>query len=265
MDEKIENLCADEIYDSTMRLITSEVDKALQAFCGLFDDKKLLQIKNLDKEIDKTVFEFVNIMIEKYNSIPKEFRRVPPANILGPCINSLKYNLEEPTISEMFTNLIKNSMDKRVVDDINPSYVQVAGLMNSLDARLFRHIYEKTLLAKRLPVFQPQLRCNKCLSYFPEALPEYFCDIDAHEDSLFEISTALTRLQKIGLIEMNFNECYNDSVYMDIIDKNNGFNDIKKIYEKAHLDITDFIIELHSKGVIILDVEIEKLAKAILT
>lgn len=260
--EKSTTAKIDNTYCDALQMAFKEVSKTIKQFSAVFNNETICS--NLKCKENKSALGLEKKVRDKYNFIPEEYRKLPPLNILGPAIESLKYNIDDEHTNEMFANLIKNCMDSRLTDDIHPRFVKIVEAMSKLDAIVVKYVYEKLKTDKYLPIVRLQLRCNNNSNYLPEAMPEYFCDIIAEDYSLFDISATLRRMQKFGILDINFNEWRDDSVYSSIVQKNEELKEIKSIYQKLHPAITDFNIEIHSKGILKMDDDAKKFAKVVL-
>lgn len=72
------------------------------------------------------------------NSVPEENQVAPKINIWGPTIDSLKYNLDEEHIKEMFTNILVSSVDNRKQNRVLPSYIEVVKQLSKEDAEFLK-------------------------------------------------------------------------------------------------------------------------------
>lgn len=78
---------------------------------------------------------FKDELNKKLEDKPEECLVEPHLQVVGPAIESAKFCLEEPQISEMFQNLLANAADERYQDKVHPSFPAMISQMSPLDAQ----------------------------------------------------------------------------------------------------------------------------------
>jgi hypothetical protein len=68
--------------------------------------------------------------------VPEERRTAPPPQILGPVLESIRYEPEDTPIDEMFSELLSRSMDSERQGEAHPSYPIIIKQLSSDEAKL---------------------------------------------------------------------------------------------------------------------------------
>lgn len=80
-------------------------------------------IKNLQNKLEN-----------KLNDIPYECRCKPKLSTVGPIIDSLKYNLNEESLHDMYANLLAKSCNNKLSEDILPTFAEIIKQITPLEA-----------------------------------------------------------------------------------------------------------------------------------
>lgn len=116
---------AKDVYEDGLQPAVKEAGGVLGTLFGFINNVVFHPLKKLSMSFAAKTEAFARQLEEKYQNIPKENRCDAPVNILGPALESLKYNIEEEDIKNMFANLIANSMDNRNKNIVHPKYVKI--------------------------------------------------------------------------------------------------------------------------------------------
>ena len=100
----------------------------------LAEKRKLKYAKDLE--------EFKQSLSSKITSIPKENRVEANTQIVMPALENAKYCVEEPSLREMFANLISSSLDIEKQDIVHPSFSDILKTMTPLDAQNLKLIFD---------------------------------------------------------------------------------------------------------------------------
>ena len=173
----------------------------------------------------------------------------PNPHIAVPLVQSLCYAAEEEAVREMFLNLLANSMDKNYDNLVHPCYVDIIKQMNSLDAKLFKILVEK----QTIPVINPKLRSpvnnDICASGI---FPQYYLGVDSIDDcDVFHISASLSRLERLGVIEISFISWLSDEKKYGALSLSPIIQSIKNEAISTDPELKDFDLGFVNKGMII--------------
>jgi hypothetical protein len=144
---------------------------------------------------------------KRLKSRPEENMKTPDPEIAVPLIQTLSYTAQNETLREMYLNLLANSMDKSQDKNVHPSFVEIIRQMNTLDARLFEVL---SPYIGYFPVINPRIKVIGKKQFFFDKTPEWFTNINISGYDIFEISTSLLRLRRLGIIELILDQTTTD-------------------------------------------------------
>ena len=203
-----------DIAKNAVEPASKNVGEALGTFTGFFANVVLYPLKCLNAKFEQKAIAFERKMQEKYNNIPQENRTDAPVNILGPVLESLKYNIDEEYLQNLYANLLATSMDITKQQKVHPKYVSIISSMNEIDARIFKYLYyqykRQFILAGRVHVHIIGTNQNR------HCLPEWTIPDNIENYSIFEISRSLIRLSNLGILTLNFNYNAGKSILADL-------------------------------------------------
>jgi hypothetical protein len=85
------------------------------------------------------VKDFVSSRVaEKLKNTPPEDIQPPKPNIAGPALEALRYTGHEPTLRELYANLLAASLDKQTATIAHPAFVEVIKQLSPDEARLVK-------------------------------------------------------------------------------------------------------------------------------
>ena len=64
----------------------------------------------------------------------------PPLTVAGPTVEALRFAGSEPSLRDMYVNLLATSMDKDATQHAHPSFVEIIRQLTPDEARLLKHI-----------------------------------------------------------------------------------------------------------------------------
>ncbi|TVQ35926.1 MAG: DUF4393 domain-containing protein [Geminicoccaceae bacterium] len=74
--------------------------------------------------------------------VPREDRVPPPAQVLGPVLEGIRYEPEGTPIDQMFSELLSRSMDEKRANEAHPSYAHLIKQISADEARILRLLSE---------------------------------------------------------------------------------------------------------------------------
>ncbi|MBQ9792990.1 MAG: DUF4393 domain-containing protein [Clostridia bacterium] len=240
-----------DVYNDGLQPVIKEAGGAMGTLIGFFNNVVLYPLRKLNIKFQQKAKAFEKEMEEKYNKIPENNRVEPPINVVGPALESLKYNIDEEHIRNMFKNILVNSMDNRVSNLAHPKFIKIIEQMNNNDAVLFSIIYNKS--EPHSYICSPRIVFNEEHNMFTN-VPQYYSNINTPLD-LFAESIALNNLANLGLIEMSFVEFAKDKqVYKNIIDSDKAtallkeFNELTEFKDAKYKITKEGIVRLTDIG-----------------
>ena len=251
MIKKVVDIAHDtkEIAKNAIEPASKNIGGALGTFTGFFANVVLYPLKCLNSKFEQKAIAFERKMQEKYNNIPEENRTNAPVNILGPMLESLKYNVDEEYLQNLYANLLATSMDKTKQQKVHPKYVATISSMNETDAKVFKYLYNKYkrqfILAGRVHVHILGTNQNR------HCLPEWTIPDNIENYSIFEISRSLIRLNNLGMLTLNFNYNAGRSILSELykLPEINAIFQYQKILGyNVELTGTDCVIFINDDG-----------------
>lgn len=81
--------------------------------------------------------DFVSTKVaERLRNVPAENIVNPKANVAGPVLESLRYTGHEPSLSDLYANLLAASMDKATASGTHPAFVEIIRQFTPDEAKL---------------------------------------------------------------------------------------------------------------------------------
>lgn len=204
---------AQEVYKDGIQPAMKNTGGILGTITGFFNHFVLYPLKKLNIIYEKKAIAFERRMEEKYCTIPEECRVEPQLHIVGPAMDSLKYNIMEEDIAELYSNLLLSNMDSRVQNFCNPAFVKIIEQLSPIDAQVFKALTDKIAESNEE---KPWLKgvYIATVKDFPSfnslhkeiVLPTYMLsDINLTIDK-FDLSKAIINLERLGLISFSFTD-----------------------------------------------------------
>ncbi len=239
-----------EIYEDGLKPAVQETGGIIATLFGLVNHVLMYKPKTWIIKYKLKAQKFEEEYKNRMDAIPEEFRGDPDINVVGPLLESLKYNLDEDKIREMFLNLLVNSIDNRKSASVHPSYVSIVSKMNSTDATILKCLYEryKGNYIKAGKINVTLIGTNQ---FYSDALPEWIIEDEFIGISIFEISETLIRLQNFGVLTLMFDRSAGGS-YLEIIKGKREVQDIFNRYKTNNSNVelkgNDCIIYINDFG-----------------
>lgn len=194
------------------------------------------------EQLTKEILQEVTVILEQ-----REEKNIvyPNRDIFIPAMQTLTNKFEREDIRKMFTKLLANSMDKNTKEKVHPSFIEVLKNMDSLDATLFKKLLEKK--DEYIKVINPNIGIIGTNRVYIDALPEWYIGLKLNNYDMFNISTSLVNLNRLGLIDLMFERTAGLEEY-DILEKNQDLINVLAKYQKLNPDKK---LELRNKRSII--------------
>lgn len=194
--------------------VSRGITKLLSVVTTFIDNATYKYIAN--SEMKKK--QFLEELSEKYNSIPEDSLKEPNINILGNVMDSLKYNLDENYLVEMYTNILISDMDSRTKNKCHICFVEILKQLSKNDLEVLNKIYmmkhTSSIPFGKLNIVDSN---NKPLKYELHN-PIYIANIDNYViDDYNAFSTSIENLNRLGLIEINYTKYFTDKSIYDLL------------------------------------------------
>lgn len=116
---------AKDVYADTVQPTAKNVGGFFGTLSGFFNHVVMYPLKKLNIRYEQKAIAFEKEMEHKYNSIPEKERVEPQLHIVGPTMESLKYNIMDDDLAELFSNLLVSDMDMRTQNLCTPAYTDM--------------------------------------------------------------------------------------------------------------------------------------------
>ncbi len=195
--------------------------------------------------------QFLETEVQKrIDNIPEERLKTPDPEIAVPLIQSLTYTAHNETLREMYVALLANSMDKGKDNVVHPSYVEIIRKMNKLDALVFEQLAQQ---GGNMRAINPRAMIGNTGKYYSNAYPEWYMGWSIGGYSEFDVSAALVRLDKFGIIDLMYDRTITGASYDDL--KNTPFILSRlELCKNQHpddnlrIDATDSVVSVNEYG-----------------
>lgn len=246
---------AKEVYEDTVQPTAKNVGGFFGTLSGFFNHVVMYSLKKLNIKYEQKAIAFEKEMEKKYCSIPEEDRVEPQLHIVGPTMESLKYNIMDDDLAELFSNLLVSDMDMRTQNLCTPAFVKVIEQLSPADARVFKAVFNECAKAETIPICKVDL-CkidDEKRKIRKKYLPLYLVGIEVDGLNPNDVSKSLQNLERLGLLTIDFLKWSgNDEVYNKLIDNsyieslkawaNQATGDyfVAKVEDKGLLELNDF-------------------------
>lgn len=194
---------------------------------------------------DKYINDFKNTLVDEIEKVPPEHLKEPEMYVVGPAIEASKYYYEEAQFKEMFAKLIAASCDDRDNDKISPYFVEAIKQISHKEAMILTLFRDKKTSA--LPIVNYRL----ILKTIGEKYYEKYVFIHDNPDNIRKYSDSLINLQRLGLVNLDFQNWLTDNnfyqIYKDNVFFKNTKQEILKNIENPDFECRDFDIQ---KGIL---------------
>ena len=168
-------------------------------------------------------------------------------------MDSLKYNLDEDYLVEMYTNILISDMDSRTKNKCHVCFVEILKQLSKNDLEVLNRIYmmkhTSSIPFGKLNIVDSN---NKPLKYELHN-PVYIAKIDNYIiDNYNVFSKSIENLNRLGLIEINYTKYFTDkSIYDSLIQKvlptcTSILNDLRR--ETLNLFVQNMLTKYKKQG-----------------
>lgn len=202
---------AKEAYNDTVHPTAKNVGGFFGTLSGFFNHVVMYPLKKLNIEYEQKAIAFERKTKQKYENIPIENRVEPELHIVGPAMESLKYNIMQDDLAELFSNLLVSDMDSRTQKLCSPNLVKIIEQMSPNDARMFKQIYIKCISDSNYAIPIGILQISNSSNYYindKDNIPEYLTEIST--DNFMGLSKSIVNLKRLGLIDVDFLRSFTD-------------------------------------------------------
>jgi Abortive infection alpha len=127
------------VYQDAIQPGAKEIGTALQTV-GQAINAALLPLKGLVWSFKRIERYLQKTMAEKLGDVPPERIVTPNPAVAGPTVEALRFAAHEPSLRELYANLLATSMDMQTAKEAHPAFVEVIRQLNADEARLIQYI-----------------------------------------------------------------------------------------------------------------------------
>lgn len=154
--------------------------------------------------------KFAESISNEILKLPPENIQYPKLNIIGPALDASKFYIEDEELRNMFSKLLASSMDSSKNNYTHNSFVEIIKQLSSLDAENLSILYQEDSSFPIVNINAPIKDNNSYKSIISNYFMENLRTIDENKLN----SSSVKNLQRLGLIEISYNEYISDdSIY----------------------------------------------------
>lgn len=193
------------VYQDTLQPAAKELGTALQTVAKTIR-VALAPLSALVWGYDKISDYLETALTDKLKGVPSERLVTPNPSVAVPALEAMRYTAHEPSLRELFANLLATAMDKETSEKAHPAFIDLIRQMTPDEAQIFKFIATKQSFPITKIYFWPGHMTDT--SYFPyKKLGEA---VSAPDFDL--IPSGVDNLSRLGLIVINVEE---DTIELD--------------------------------------------------
>lgn len=235
------------VYNDAIQPAAKEIGKSLATVTKTINIA-LAPISALVWGYEK-ISEFVqNRVAEKLKDIPEDNIVTPDPSIVGPALEALRYTGNNDTLSELYANLIANSMDKETIKKAHPGFVEIIKNMTSDEGLILKVFYPNVYK----PIMDVKLKMKKGTGGEHNLVNNY-SNIGEEAGCKYPDLTAkyIDNLCRLGLLHIPAGRHLVGPNAYDVLIKTDEYEKFKAKHETEHTGITEIkkYIELTELGI----------------
>lgn len=230
------------IYQDAVQPAAQEVGKGLLIVARAVTTA-LAPVEGLIWGVEK-IREFVREKVsEKLENVPPEDIQPPKPHVGVPVIEALRYTGDEESLSELYANLLANSMDKKTAYEAHPAFVDIIKSMSPDEAKIMQYLAQRP----SQPLIEIRLAKNDysfAVVHRQVSLLGFYSGCDYPE----LVATYIDNLKRLGLLDvpdgryMKNNEAYKaieeHPYVVGLIDPLKSSPDAKVKIERQKVEVT---------------------------
>lgn len=235
------------IYNDAIQPAAKEIGKSLATVTKTINIA-LAPISALVWGYEK-ISDFVqNRVTEKLKNVPEENIITPDPAVVGPALEALRYTGNSETLSELYANLIANSMDKDTIKKAHPGFVEIIKNMTSDEGLILKVFIPDTYK----PIMDVKLKLKKGNGGEHNLISNY-SNIGIEAGCKYPDLTPkyIDNLCRLGLLHMPAGRHLVGQNAYDVLIKTKEYEKFKAKYETEHTGVSEIkkYIELTGLGI----------------
>ena len=168
--------------------------------------------------------KFHKELTESVDKIPDEKKVEPSIQITAQALENSKYCISSESLRNMFTKLISGTMNKDFESLVHPSFPEMIKQMDENDAHILMELKRKS---NRVPVAEYREIFHSDQSHIVHFTNAYISDL--FHISMAECSYSLSSLQRMGLLEITYENYLTNNVLYKPLYETSTFKNIEKV------------------------------------
>ena len=123
------------IYEDALQRATWQIGSGLETIAKTIN-VALAPLKGLVWGYDRIENYLIPALAERLKKVPEERVVTPEPSVAGPAIEALRFAGHEPSLRELYANLLATSMDKKTAREAHPSFVEIIRQLTPDEARI---------------------------------------------------------------------------------------------------------------------------------
>jgi len=235
------------VYNDAIQPAAKEIGKSLATVAKTINIA-LAPISALVWGYEK-ISEFVQKRVaEKLKEIPEENIVTPDPSVVGPALEALRFTGNNEILSELYANLIANSLDKETIKKAHPGFVEIIKNMTSDEGLILKIFYPNVYK----PIIDFKLKIKKGTGGEFNLVNNY-SNIGEEAGCKYPDLTAqyIDNLCRLGLLHIPAGRHLVEPNAYDILLKTDEYEKFKAQHETEHTGVTEIkkYIELTQLGI----------------
>lgn len=149
-----------------------------------------------------SVAETKKLLELKLQNISAEKIITPPSYIAIPALQAISYCMDDEQLRDMYAELLANAMNRDLVENVHPTYVEIIKQMSPFDAVVFKKLIS-TLVQ---PCIGISYQNKKTKASYP--IQDIIAFTDLERFPLVPTQISLENLERLKLIDIKYNSKY---------------------------------------------------------
>lgn len=240
---------AKDAYSDTVHPAAQNLGEIFGTITGFFNHVVMYPLKLINNKYELKAKEFRERLENDYKNIPEQNVAEPDLHIVGPALESLKYNIMDDDLANMFANLLISNMDTDTKGLCTPAFIRIIEQMSPNDAKVFKAIYEYCQKNPGVAVCEIKFVLDENKDRIATVqLPKHIVDINLFQMDPYQISKSIQMLARLGLVDIDYLTSFvDDKVYQKLIEQDYYKTTHNLLESKTH---KKFIPTINIEGII---------------
>lgn len=147
------------VYQDAIQPAAKEVGVALQTIARTIHIA-LAPISAVVWGYDRIKDYLNEALTERLRNIPKERIVAPDPTVAGPAVEALRFAAHEPSLRELYANLLATSMDAKTAREAHPAFVEILRQLTPDEARILKQASQIRYMPFPMPLISARCTAN---------------------------------------------------------------------------------------------------------